>query len=96
MKKNNSERFTLWVQHYPDHKYEDTTIQKYIRALENIDRHFQVHLSNPILEISDTFEFDRQEKIITSLSNYAQINHKYGHGETSAALRLYKLFLSDT
>ena len=85
--------FKEWLKVYPKHKYTDATITRYIRALDKSAEWLGIELEKPILSITSGEEFELVQKRIKSLPNYTEINQGHGHGDLSAALRLYEAYL---
>lgn len=85
--------FKDWLNLYPDHKYTEATITRYIRALNKSAEWFQIKLVKPILSIVSYEEFMQVQNRIKSLPNYTEVNNTHGHGDLSAALRLYGTYL---
>ena len=87
--------FEEWLRNYPDHKYTEGTIKRYIRALEKTEEWFDISLTKSTFEINDYQEFNRLQTMIKALPQYAEINRNHGHGDFSAAVKLYEKFLRD-
>ena len=85
--------FKEWLKVYPKHKYTDATITRYIRALDKSAEWLGIELEKPILSITSGEEFELVQKRIKSLPNYTEVNQGHGHGDLSAALRLYEAYL---
>lgn len=81
------------VMHLLKHKYTEATITRYIRALDKSAEWLGIELDKPVLSISSSEEFDLVQKRIKDLPNYAEVNQGHGHGDLSAALRLYEAYL---
>ncbi|GEM_PF-2223231 len=92
---NNKDAFTAWLKVYPNHKYNDSTIKRYIRALEKAEEWLGVSLPYTVLESNNLEDFLEIERLITTNPDYENVNWSHGHGDLSAALRLYKLFIQD-
>lgn len=86
------EGFKRWLM---ENEYRNTTVSRYIRALNKIEERFNINLSKNVIEIDNIAEFEDVEKKITSVPNYKEINFKYGHRDTSAALSSYKKYLKN-
>ena len=93
MKSNFS--FEEWLANYQDHKYRDSTIKRYVVALQKAEERLMISLSKPILEIKDLKEFESAVKTIQSAPNYDFVNKKYGNGDLSAALSAYAKYLKE-
>lgn len=87
--------FRLWLEKLENHKYTDSTIYKYTRALEMAEKWLSFELACPILSITTYTEFEECSQTIKALPNYAEVNQAHGHGDLSAALSLYSKFLID-
>ena len=85
--------FKEWLKLYPKHKYTDATITRYIRALDKSSEWLGIELDKPILSITSAEEFALVQKRIIGLPNYREVNQGHGHGDLSAALRLYEAYL---
>ena len=88
-----TQAFRSWLFKYPSHKYTENTIDRYIRALEKSEEWFSIKLDPHILDIEAISDLEETEKSIKSLPQYETINRSHGHGDFSAALRMYKKFL---
>jgi len=93
MKSNLS--FEEWLANYQDHKYRDSTIKRYVVALQKVEERLMISLGKPIFEITDLKEFESAVKTIQSAPNYDFVNKKYGNGDLSAALSAYAKYLKD-
>jgi len=87
--------FDEWLDDYPDHKYTDATIKRYTRALDKAEEWLNITLSAKILDITDYQTFQKVQEEIKTAPGYEEVNHTHGHGDLSAALRLYGLYLKD-
>ena len=87
--------FEEWLTNYKDHKYRESTIKRYVIALQKAEERLDVSFERPILEIRDQKQFEDAVKIIQSAPNYEFVNKKYGNGDLSAALSAYKKYLID-
>lgn len=87
--------FSEWLEKYPNHKYTDATIKRYIRALDKAGEWLNISLTANILDITDYQIFLQVQKDIKSVPDYEEVNRNHGHGDLSAALRLYGLYLQD-
>ena len=87
--------FEEWLSNYQDHKYRDSTIKRYVVALQKVEERLMISLSKPVLEIRDIGEFEIAVKTIQSAPNYDFVNKKYGNGDLSAALSAYAKYLKD-
>lgn len=73
-------------------KLEDTTVQRYINELRNVEKRFGVHLQKPILEIKDSEEFEKIKKELESYPQYDYVKDKTGRA-LPAALSNYSEYL---
>ena len=89
-------RFEEWLSNYPSHKYLDRTIKRYIRALDKAGEWLQIDLPVCLLEIDDHKKAISEMNRIRLLHNFEEVNQSHGHGDLSAAMRLYGQFLSET
>ena len=87
--------FSTWMEEFPDHKYSDATIKRYIRALNKAEEWFNITLPKQILDVTDYNEFQTIQKSIKDVPDFASINRNHGHGDFSAALRLYEMYVAD-
>ena len=87
--------FSSWMNEYPDHKYSDATIKRYVRALNKAEEWFDISLPKKILDVTNHDEFQIIQKRLKGVPNFEKINREHGHGDLSAALRLYEMYLTD-
>ena len=87
--------FEDWLANYQDHKYRDSTIKRYVVALQKAEERLMISLNKPVLEIRDLGEFEIAVKTIQGTPNYDFVNKKYGNGDLSAALSAYAKYLKD-
>ena len=87
--------FEDWLANYQDHKYRDSTIKRYVVALQKAEERLMISLNKPVLEIRDLGEFEIAVKTIQGAPNYDFVNKKYGNGDLSAALSAYAKYLKD-
>ena len=66
--------FYNWLKVYPKHQYTDTTIKKYIRALERAEEWLQIVLSKQVLDTETIEEFLRVEAEIRTKDNFEAVN----------------------
>ena len=85
--------FKEWLQIYPDHKYSEATIARYIRALDKSEEWLGITLPQRITDIDSLSKFNSVEKQIKDKPDYVEVNRNHGHGDLSAALRLYRKYL---
>ena len=87
--------FVKWLEEYPNHKYTDATIKRYTRALDKVEEWLNITLSTKIMDIHDYQTFLQAQNKIKNSPDYEEVNRNHGHGDLSAALRLYGLYLED-
>lgn len=87
--------FETWLNQYPEHKYTDATIKRYIRALQKAEEWFEITLERPILEIVSLKEFSEIQSRIRKLPDYEEVNRAHGHGDFSAGMGAYQKYLND-
>ena len=87
--------FEEWLTNYKDHKYRDSTIKRYIIALQKAEERLGISFQRPLLEIRDLKEFEDSVRVIQADPNYESVNKKYGNGDLSVALSAYKKYLID-
>ena len=85
--------FEDWLKQNPNHKYLEKTVKRYIRALEKAGEWLQIDQVKSLLEIDDHTEFVAETNRIKRLPNYEEVNQSHGHGDLSAAMRLYGQYL---
>ena len=85
--------FAEWLKHYPDHKYTEATIKRYIRALDKAEEWLNITLPYPVLRIENVEDFGRIQNMIKNAPDYEQVNQSHGHGDLSAALSAYSKYL---
>ena len=88
--------FEKWMENNPNHKYTEATIKRYTRALDKADEWLHITLSEEVLDIADYQTFLNVQNEIKNAPNYEEVNRNHGHGDLSAALRLYGLYLKDS
>ncbi len=91
---NNEYSFEIWLQHYPDYKYNKSTIKRYIRALKKSPLLFGVKIKSPILEINSLEDFHEIQNVFNAVPDYSEINWKNSHGDFSAAMSAYEKYLN--
>ena len=87
--------FNTWLENYPNHKYTEATIKRYVRALDKAEEWLGISLSKKIMETHDYQTFLQVQNEIKNAPDYEEVNRNHGHGDLSAALRLYGLYLQD-
>lgn len=90
----NYDSFKQWMQTYPDKKYRDSTINRYLVALDRAEERLAIKLPNNIWKVKTIDEYQSIFLIITQAELYESVNKKYGNGDLSAALSAYKKFIS--
>lgn len=90
---SNYEDFSNWLTNYADHKYRDSTIKRYLIALDKAEERLEIKLSIKIWCIQNLNEYQTVYQEITSAEQYEFVNKKYGNGDLSAALGAYKKFI---
>ncbi len=96
MSKSEHITFENWLRNYPSRKYLEGTIKRYIRALELAGEWLGIPLHRKLLEIQEYDEFILEEHRIRRFPDFYSINQSHGHGDLSAAMRLYAQYLADT
>lgn len=92
---NGREKFKIWLSNYKDKDYRDSTIRRYLVALDKAEERLAIKLTTTIWDISDIAEFERAFDKIVNAKNYKEVNKKFGRGDLSAALSAYKKFVID-
>lgn len=85
--------FEAWLNMFPEKKYLESTIYRYVHALEKAEEWLGVQFTKPILDVTGIEEFSDIDNHIKSLPNYEAVNQQHGHGDLSAALTLYKKYV---
>lgn len=85
--------FEAWLNNFPDKNYSESTIYRYVRALEKAEEWLGVQFFKPVLEITVIEEFSDIDQFIKNLPNYEAVNQQHGHGDLSAALTLYRKYV---
>ena len=88
--------FEDWLRNHPKRKYLEKTIKRYIRALEKAGEWLCIELPKSLLAIEDYESFVSETDRIRSLSQFDEVNQGHGHGDLSAAMRLYAQFLKES
>ena len=70
-------------------KLADTTIQRYVNELNNVEERFGVHLQSPILEIKDSKEFEKIKKELEEHPQYNYVKDKTGRALPAALSNYY-------
>ena len=86
--------FEEWLRNHAPKKYNDHTVYKYVHALEKAGEWLGLSIDPPLLTITNSEEFEQVRMIIQSKPNYDEINQSHGHGDLSAAMSLYKQYIS--
>ena len=87
--------FELWLRNNQEKQYTDNTIRRYIRALKKAEEWLNIKLSEQIMNIGDVAVFRNVEEELKAIPDFDQVNQEHGHGDLSAALRLYSKFLDN-
>lgn len=90
---SNYDDFSNWLTNYANHKYRDSTIKRYLIALDKAEERLEVKLSIKIWYIQNLNEYQAVCQEITAAEQYEFVNKKYGNGDLSAALGAYKKFI---
>ena len=85
--------FEEWFNNCAGRNYTEATVKRYTRALEKCEEWLDISLPHKIQMIHKSEELEKALKIIYSVPNYKDINFSHGHGDLSAALKLYKRYL---
>ena len=88
--------FNMWLANYPNHKYTDATIKRYTRALDKAEKWLNIKLPARVLDITDYQTFLYVQNEIKNAPDYEEVNRNHGHGDLSAALRLFDLYMKDS
>lgn len=88
--------FEDWLRNHPKRKYLERTIKRYIRALEKAGEWLRIELPKSLLAIEDYESFVAETDRIRGLSQFDEVNQSHGHGDLSAAMRLYAQFLKES
>ncbi len=89
-------KFEEWMKDYPEHKYLETTIKRYINALEKAGEWLDIDMPKGLLEIEEYESFSKETERIKNLPQFDAVNQSHGHGDLSAAMRLYAQFLKES
>ena len=84
-----------WLKKVKTPPYKDSTIKRYITALTKAEEWLSISLSVPVFDISTSAEFLQMRNEITGAPNYEDVNRDHGHGDLSAALRLYEKYVAE-
>ena len=87
--------FEDWLRNNPSFHYMDNTIKRYINALEKAGEWLGIDMPKTLLEIETHDAFISETERLRDLSNFAEVNQNHGHGDLSAAMRLYAQFLEE-
>ena len=74
--------------------YLDSTIKRYLTALDRAEERLAISLSTPIFDVDSPELFTVVAKEIRSAPQYEYVNKKYGNGDLSAALTAYEKFIN--
>ena len=86
--------FADWLSNYAPRTYKDTTVYKYVAALERGPDWLGISLEKPIMEHLAADEFNKLYEMIISHENFDVVNKAHGNGELSAALNAFKKYLA--
>ena len=86
-------QFIKWAEHYPEHKYNLTTINKYANVLEKLESILNIKLGMDFFDIASEEQFLVVRNKIESRDDWLEFNRQYQHGIISAALGLYYKFI---
>lgn len=89
----NEIEFTNWLRNYEEHKYRESTINRYVVAIKKAEERLEIKLDIPILAIKDIVTFENTVQVIRNSPKYEFVNKKYGNGDLSAALTAYSKFI---
>ena len=65
--------FSSWMNEYPDHKYSDATIKRYVRALNKAEEWFDISLPKKILDVTNHDEFQIIQKRLKGVPNFEKL-----------------------
>jgi len=85
--------FDYWLAHHASRQYRESTIKRYILALEKAPERLQLEFDKTVLECISLIEFEEMCTKITQSPSFHEINKKYGNGDLSAALGAYRKYL---
>jgi len=88
--------FEAWARGYQKRDYRDSTIKRYIRALEKAGDWLNIDMPQKLMEIKEYDSFVAETDKLKSLSCFDEVNQAHGHGDLSAAIRLFKMYLKET
>lgn len=86
--------FADWLSNYAPRTYKDTTVYKYVAALEKGPDWLGISLKKPVMEHLIIEEFNSLYELIVNHENFDTVNKAHGNGELSAALNAYKKYLT--
>ena len=92
---SNRGKFEYWLGHYPDKKYRDSTVNRYLVALDKCEERLEIKLSVFIWDVNSVESFERIDKEIKNSERFLEVNKAYGNGDLSAALTAYRKFILD-
>ena len=90
---SNYDKFKNWLENYSQRTYRESTIKRYLVALEKAEERLSIQLDLEIWQIKNIEQFNSCFEIITQSKDYEFVNKKYGNGDLSAALSAYKKFI---
>lgn len=88
-------QFRKWLKNNKIKTYTDHTVYRYIHAINSIEKWLGITLGCSVFYISNPEEFNSTYQEILDCPNFEEVNQAHGHGDLSAALSLYRKFLSD-
>ena len=86
--------FADWLSNYAPRTYKDTTVYRYVAALERGPDWLGISMEKPIMEHLTVDEFNKLYEKIISHENFDVVNKAHGNGELSAALNAFKKYLA--
>lgn len=92
---SNYNLFKKWLSNYSQRTYRESTIKRYLVALDKAEERLSIQLDTNIWEIRNIEQFNLAFESIATAREYEFANKKYGNGDLSAALSAYKKFILD-
>ena len=86
-------RFREWL--ISNNNYKESTVNRYIVALEKAEDRLGIKLTIPVFDVSNIEEYLIIEKEIKGSANYEEVNKNFGNGDLSAALSAYKKYITE-
>ena len=87
--------FEEWLKSYPNHKYSENTVKRYIRALGKTEEWLGITLVKPLMNINTFQEFNELSTKLRDMPNFDEVNNEHGHGDLSAAMSLFGKYLQN-